>query len=427
MSSERSLRWMPLDNAAKIYPASRTNDWVNIFRLSVTLKETVDVDLLQTALDVTVERFPSIACRLRRGVFWYYLQEVSQAPAVGREHSYPLVPMGREELRTCAFRVIVYHRRIAVEFFHSLTDGNGGLIFLKTLTAEYLQRKYGVSIPCTHGVLDRSQEPDPAELEDSFLKYDAPVKASRMDTDAWKIRATPEADGFRHITCMQMSTDRLLELARGYGVSLTSFLTAAMMKALLDIQAEQIPSRHRRPRVKVLIPVNLRKMFPSKTLRNFVLYTTPSVDPRLGSYTVEELCKVVHHHMGLDVTKKQMGKLIAVNVGSERHLIIRIMPLFVKNLVMKAVFNAVGERKSCLSLSNLGAVTMPEEMAPYVERLDFILGVQAHSPYNCGVLSWNGTLYLNLIRNSVEPELEYRLFKVLQAQGVEVTVESNHN
>ena len=427
MSSERSLRWMPLDNAAKIYPASKTNDWVNIFRLSVTLKETVDVDLLQTALDVTVKRFPSIACRLRRGGFWYYLQEVSQAPAVGREHSYPLVPMGREELRTCAFRVIVYRRRIAVEFFHSLTDGNGGLIFLKTLTAEYLQRKYGVSIPCTPGVLDRDQEPDPAELEDSFFKYDAPVKASRMDTDAWKIRATPEADGFRHITCLRMSTDRLLELARGYGVSLTSFLTAAMMKALLDLQEEQIPSRNRRPHVKVLIPVNLRKMFPSRTLRNFVLYTTPSVDPRLGSYTVEELCKVVHHHMGLDVTKKQMGKLIAVNVGSERHLIIRIMPLFVKNLVMKAVFNAVGERKSCLSLSNLGAVTMPEEMAPFVERLDFILGVQARSPYNCGVLSWNGTLYLNLIRNTVEPELEYRLFKVLQSQGVEVTVESNSN
>ena len=104
-----------------------------------------------------------------------------------------------------------------------------------------------------------------------------------------------------------------------------------------------------------------------------------------------------------------------------------MVPLFLKNPVMKAVFNAVGERKSTLSLSNLGAVEMPEEMAPYIQRLDFILGVQSRAPYNCGVVSWGNTLYVNFIRNIREPELEYSFYRVLRGLGIPVTVESNSN
>lgn len=116
---------------------------------------------------------------------------------------------------------------------------------------------------------------------------------------------------------------------------------------------------------------------------------------------------------------------IATNVGNERALALKITPLFLKNIVMKAVFNAVGERKSCLSLSNLGAVTMPEVMLPYVERIDFILGVQATAPYNCGVISFKDTLYINFIRDIRESELEAHFFAVLRDMGIEAEVESN--
>ena len=101
------------------------------------------------------------------------------------------------------------------------------------------------------------------------------------------------------------------------------------------------------------------------------------------------------------------------------------MPLFIKNIAMKAVFNAVGERKSCLCLSNLGAVELPEVMAPYVRRVDFIIGVQAAAPHDCGVVSWNGTMYINMIRNIREPELESHFYRVLHALGLPVKVESN--
>ena len=374
---------------------------------------------------MTVRRFPSIAARLRRGVFWYYIQQLQEVPQIRQENSYPLAKMSRDEVRRCAIRVIVYHKRIAVELFHSLTDGNGALVFLKTLTAEYLQQKYGVRIPAELGVLGRLEEPSAEELEDSFQKYAGKVSASRRAADAWHIRGTPEPDDFLHVTCLQVPVEQALEKAHAYGVSLTAFLCAVMMQAIQNLQKQRVPNIKRRRHVKVLIPVNLRRLFPSKSLRNFVLYTTPEIDPRLGEYTFEEICAVVRSHMGLEINAKFMSSMIATNVNGERPLIIRIMPLFIKNAVMKMIFNAVGERKSCLCLSNLGAVELPEQMRPYVERFDFVLGVQAKAPYNCGVLSYGGTLFINFIRNIQEPALEYHFHCVLRDLGVPVQVESN--
>lgn len=422
---KRPLRWLRLDNAAKIYPAARRKSWSNVYRLSVSLTETVDRDVLQQALDVTVQRFPSIAARLRRGVFWYYLQQLEEAPALRPESSYPLTLMTRQETRRCALRVIAYKNRIAIELFHSLTDGNGALVFLKTLTAEYLLQKYGVEIPAEKGVLDRTAEPSPEELEDSFLKYGGTVSASRRATDAWQIAGTPEQSEFLHLTCLQLPTERVLEKAHAYGVTVTAFLGSVMLMALQNLQQEQVPDPLRRKSVKVLLPVNLRQLFPSKTLRNFVMYTTPELQTRLGYYEFQEICKLVKHRMGLDITAKNMSTIIATNVGNEKKIAVRLIPLFLKNLVMKAVFDSVGERKSCLSLSNLGRVEVPDAMKPYITRFDFILGVQATAPYNCGTLSYEDTTYISFIRNIQEPLLERHFCKVLQTLDIPVTVESN--
>ena len=425
MAEKNKLRWMRLDNAAKIYPAALRTNWSNVFRLSATLNEDIDKAILQSALDVTARRFPSIATRLRKGVFWYYLQELEHAPTITQESSYPLTHMRRRDLRKCAFRVIAYKNRIAVEFFHSLTDGSGGLIFLKTLVAEYLQQRYGISIIAEHGVLGRLEEPQPYELEDSFQTYAGGVPASRREPNAWALHGTPEPGGFLNLTCFRLSTDDVLRKAHEYGVSLTVFLGAAMMMALQNLQVEKQPYIRRRKFIKLLLPVNLRNIFPSRTLRNFALYVTPEIDPRLGHFDFSEICNAIRHKMGLEINQKQMSAKIATNVNSERLLLIKLMPLFIKNMVMKAVFDSVGEIKSCLSLSNLGNIQLPDAMKPYVQRFDFILGPQASKPHNCGVLSYNGNLYINFIRNIREPELEDHFFRVLRDMGLSAEVQSN--
>lgn len=416
---------MRLDNAAKIYPAARRKYWSNLFRQSVTLTEEVDVAVLKSALDVTVKRFPTIAARLKQGVFWFYLEQIKESPAIREEQSYPLVYMNDREMRKCAFRVIVYHNRIAVEFFHSLTDGTGALIFLKALTAEYLEQKYSVSIPCEHGVLDRREEPKAEELEDSFLKYAGPAAVSRRATNAWRLSGQVKNDGhFLNLTCFNIPTGELLDASHKHNATLTVFLGAVMMQALLNLQKEREESRKAHP-IKLLIPVNLRKLFPSNTLRNFAMFTIPEINPRLGEYTFDEICNVIQCKMKSEINAKYMAGVIAKNVADERNQALRLVPLPIKNLVMKAVFDSVGERKSCLTMSNIGLVRLPDAMKKYVERVDFILGVQSKAPYNCGVVSYGDTTYVNFVRNIRDAALERHFFAILRDMGISVTVESN--
>ncbi len=421
----RKLRWMRLDNAAKIYPAARSRTWSNSFRVSATLKEPVRTDILQSALDVTVRRFPSMAVRLCRGMFWYYLEELSEAPALSDEKGHPLEQMTGKDIRKCAMKVIVYRNRIAVELFHSITDGNGGLVFLKTLIAEYLEQRYGITVPAEDGVLDRMEMPKESELEDSFLKYKGNACISRKDTDAFRLRGTKDPDGFLTNTVFLLPVDRIHREAKKYGVSITAFLTAVLMQAMIEIQEKKFPDFRKRKPVKVLLPVNLRKMFPSESLRNFVLYMTPEIHTDRGEYSFEEICRIVAFQMGIEITEKHMRAKFTTNVNSEILPIIKIMPLFIKNIVMKSVFMAVGERKSTLTFSNLGAVRVPEAMKDYIERFDFVLSPQATAPHNCSAISFGNLLCFHFIRNTTEPELEMQFHKVLQRMGITAKVESN--
>lgn len=425
MQQKNNLRWMRLDNAAKIYPAARSQSWSNVYRLSVTLNDTVDKEVLKNAFKITAKRFPSIVASIRKGAFWYYIQEVEKVPELKKESSYPLTRMSKKETRNCAMRVIAYKKRIAVEIFHSLTDGNGAMVFLKSLLSEYVEQKYNVKIPNEMGILDRREEPKEEEFEDSFIKNKGNASESRKDSNAWRLLGTVEPKDFLNITCFKIPVDEILKKAHQYNASVTAYLTAVMMIALQNLQKDMVKKQKRRKSIKVLVPANLRPLFNSKTLRNFVFYTTPEIEPKLGEYSFEEILKIVIHKMGLEITKKQMQKKITTNVQSEQMLVVKILPLFIKNAVMKAIFNAVGEKKSCLSLSNLGVIKIPDELSAYVERFDFILGTQASAPYNCGALSYKDTLYINFTRNIREPMLEASFFSVLRDMGVPVTVESN--
>ena len=425
MKGYKGFNWFKLDNAAKIYPASHSRYWSNLFRMSATLYEDIDIKILEEALKNTIPRFPSIAARLSEGLFWYYLRPVTTPPDIMAEYSYPLAYMSKKEMKTCAFRVIVYRKRIAVEIFHALTDGTGGLIFLKSLVAEYLELKYNIDIPCENGILSRKERPKHYETEDSFLKNAAPIKETRKDTDAWRIDGTLEEDSFLNVTNFQMSADIIHNMAREKNVSVNTFLTAVIMKAILNLQFDIVHDPKQYKPVKVLVPINLRKIFDSKTLRNFALYTIPEIDPRLGDYTLDEIINVVHHKIGTYATKKNMAKMIETNVADERNILLRIVPLFIKNIVMKLVFNTVGEKKSCLSFSNLGNIIIPENMMEYIERIDFILGPQAQAPYNCSAYSYKGILNITFSRDIKEARLETYFFRELQRLGVEVTVQTN--
>ena len=419
-----SKKWMRLDNAALIFPAIRRRRWANAFRVSATLTEPVDPALLQQAVTELMPRFPSMYVRLRTGVFWYYLEELSQPPRVREDYAYPLTLMQAKELHSCCLRVLYFQDRVAVEFFHSLTDGTGGMIYLKTLVARYLSLRYGVEIPPEEGVLDWREAPRAEELEDSFVRFSNGVTLNDREPDALRLRGSYEPN-FLHLTTGVVPTRTLLEAAHRYGATVTVFLAAVMEETILRWQAETCPQRRRRKPVKVTVPINLRRLYGSRTLRNFVLTLNPGVDPRMGEYSLRELCARMAAQLAAEGTPQQMAGRIAANVNPQQIALIRAVPLPIKNVVMRIIYSQRGESKGCINLSNLGALRLPAVMEPYVRRLEFIIGTQCSYPNNCSVASCGGATFINMIRNIRESELERRFFSRLVELGVPVTIESN--
>ena len=420
----RKLRWMRLDNAGKIYPAARTREWSSLFRLSFELGEQVDPVVLQSALDVTVRRFPSIAVRLRRGFFWYYLEEIPHAPRVAQDTYRPLCRMPFDDLNSCAFRVLYYRGRIAAEFFHAITDGTGGLIFLKSLVAEYLTQKHSASIPAENGIADRLAAPEPAELEDSFLRYAGDRAIGRNEPAVYRFRGLRREDRDIRLITGTVDAQELKKRASEHKGSVTAYLAAVMLSSLIDLQREHRPHSRLLP-VNVQIPVNLRRFFPSPTLRNFSYFINASVDPSLGDIGFDEIVREVGCRMGLELNARTLRARFTPNVRSERNFFLKITPLFIKNPVMKAVFRFVGQRTASLCLSNLGVVDLPEQMSRWVTRAQFILGAEKSAPYNCSVITFGGKAEISITGKLAEPELERRFFTFLVRDGLKVKIESS--
>lgn len=421
-----SKRWMRLDNAAKIYPAASSRRWHALFRVSATLTEPVDPVILMQAQARMVKRFPSFYVRLRRGMFWYYLEEKACCAPVEQDGESPCMPLKRRERGGLALRIRYYGNRIAAEFYHVLTDGTGGLCFLKTLVAEYLTLRYGVDIPRDDAILDCGAPPAREEVEDSFLTHAGSVAIDRSEENAYHLRGDAEPDGFIRLITASIPVQKALDCAKGFGVSLTTFLTAVLIESVCELQeADGVPQR-RQKAVKICVPINLRRFFPSRTLRNFASYVNPGIDPRMGKYTFEEIMSAVHHHMGAEATGKRLNAKFTANVSSERNALLRVAPLFLKNVAMKLAFLSVGDRKTSTILSNLGQVTLPEQMQPYVTRMEFILGPLSRNPVACSALSYADTLYLNITSTLREPALERAFLTRLVRRGIPVCVESNH-
>lgn len=417
-------KWYRLDNAALIFPAIMKRKWNNVFRLSVTLREPVDPVVLSRAANSLRKRFPTFFVRLQTGFFWKYLEETGKDISIREEYAYPLTHMSKRELGRCCTRIMYYGNRISAEFFHSVTDGTGGLIFLENLTARYLEMKHGISVPAGKDILDLSAPPSDEEIRDRFLECSGRYAFSRSESTVYRLHGTPEMDLFRHITTGIVPTEKLKEAAHAHNVTVNSFLAAVMASAVIDRQSEDRPEKRYLP-VKITVPVNLRRVFNVYTLRNFALTVNVGVDPKTGDYTIPELCSQISHQVAYEVVPQKMAARIAANVLPQNNPVLRVMPLFIKHIAMRGVYLASAEKKGCLNVSNLGEVSIPDIMEPYIERFEFVVGVQLTYPNNCSVVSFGGNTYINMIRNTKDSELERLFFSKLVELGIPVGIETN--
>ena len=418
-------KWFKLDNAAKIYPAAQTRNWAAMFRLSVTLTEPADPVLLEKAQEAALKRFPVFSCRLRHGLFWYYLELMDGTPPLHEDTYNPMQKLSAFDNRGFLYRLLYYKERVSIEFFHAVTDGTGGTIFFLSLINEYLRLKYGKDFSPAPEIFSCSEAPSPEEYEDSFLKYATRSIMGRKEDFSYRVPATKAPSNRLLLISGTVSSEELKEKAHEYGVTVTAFLSSLLLYACHEQQQAERSRRKRAKFVKVSVPLNLRRFLPSKTLRNFSSYVNPGIDGNLGHFTFEEILTQVSHFLGMHLTAKELQARISANVADERNPFIRVIPLFIKNPIMRLIYHSQGEKYFASQISNLGRVRMPDGMEQYVDRFEFMLGRAASKLTSCAVASFNGKTVINFSRNIRETETERIFFSTLRKMGIHVFIESN--
>lgn len=416
--------WYKLDLSAIVYPTLQRKDFSSVYRLSALMKEEIDPVLLQTALDMTLPRFPTYKVAIRKGLFWRYLEQNNRpGPFVTPDIKNPCMPMPFKANNRYLLRVYYYGRRISLEAHHCLGDGTGGMCVLQTLIAVYLKLS-GHPVTPSGFVLDIDETPDPEELEDAYMRYaNARVRPPRPGEKTYRIRGTKEPFYTLNIIDGIMSVKEVMTVARKYNATLTEYLNAVLLYALLQKQENDAPYKIRP--VKIAMPVNLRRFFPSKTLRNFITMVYPSIDPRLGDYTFEEIVEQIHHYMKYYINEKFLRGDITTNAATQRNPVIRVVPLFIKDFVVRTFYTKVQDKNSSAGLTNMGALKVPEDMKPYIERFDIYMGQPFSSRTNCAIISFEDTLSINFASSIVETDVECNFFRKLVQDGIHVKIESN--
>ncbi len=392
-----------IDNASIFFLSLIRKDHTNTFRFTMTLSEEVCPEILQMAVDRVYRRFPTVIAGFHPG-FFHYLQVPAKAPPQVQEDPGVLLTMGKEELHSCAYRVYYSGRTIAIEAFHALTDGYGAIASFTTLAAEYLRLKYSISIPVQDTLADVAQSPMLQELEDSFLEHESGEPKRLPIRYAYQLPGENAGRSTVHVRPVVISTASLLKAARSHGVSITALLSSVMAASIMEVQKQQA-SPLLRP-VRIMVPVDLRRMFPSQTLRNFVLYALPTMEPQDHQKPLPELLRSFSDQMKQQIQHKPLSSVMAYNVRVQRTWYFRVIPLFLKRMLLRFVDRYFGGSTSSITVTNVGSVKLPTEMTPYVKHMDAALTPRIRSPYGCAILSYNGQLSINISRFPKDSQLE---------------------
>ena len=207
------------------------------------------------------------------------------------------------------------------------------------------------------------------------------------------------------------------------GVSITEYLTAVLMKVLIDKQREERPARELP--VALAIPINLRPYFPSATLRNFILTVRPCLDPSLGEYTFEEVLDYVHHFLRTEKDRYRMRAVFTGNVRFRSSRLLGLIPVFLKNPIMALSYRLTGVRPYSGTYTNPGAFKVPHEMRPLIERMEVILGQATVPRVHCASISYGNTMEITFAGTVKEADTERAFFRFLVREGLHVKVISN--
>ena len=422
---QREKFWFSLDNAAKIFPAIINKEVTAVFRLSAVLNQPVKIKPLRKALLRAEKRFPYYKVQLRKGFFWYYLEHMPQH-----------IPVDVDDQPCCRkfpkghllIRVLIWNKRISIECSHILADGGGAFEFLKTLLILY-SKACGCNIPDEYEVKEGDGEISEEEYEDAYKRYfreDVPpmVRRSKAFHLPFPLKPPPR---FSPLTAI-LPLEQVKGVASGKGVSITVYLIAVYLYVLQEIYENQggLNKLRSNKTLRVQVPVNLRNIFPSRTMRNFSLFVMPEIDCRLGHYTFEEIIKSVYHQVQLETDKKLINKNISRNVGSERKIYVRSIPLFLKSWILRMKYYALGTSQYSGVVTNLGGINLPSATADMIGYfIVFPPPPNKMLKINCGIVGFKNKLVMSFGNVTISDEFESRFLHFLRERDISVELEKN--
>lgn len=415
MKEKRQRRWRKLDNAAQAFPAATGKKDSRVFRFYCVLKEKVNAERLQEALDLTLEKYPLFRSVLRKGVFWFYMEPRDLPASVKAEDRPPCSRIYVPDQKKLLFEVSYYRNRINFEVFHGLTDGTGAMQFLRELVRNYLILTYpGCDFP----------EPDAGETltdsdyeEDSFSQYYTGKKSrNRKTRKAFQLKGERLEQSEMEITELHLSVSEVHRKAKDYGVSITAYLAAVFLYAIY----EEVPkSRLKRP-VSLMIPVNLRNFFPSGSMTNFWSWIETAYDFN-DDIRLNDVLGKMKQMLAKDAVEKEISGRMNELVRLEKNIFLRAVPLEIKNLFLLAG-TTLGGRSITAVYSNIGRIKLPPEYDPYIEYFGLFASTDKMQMCSC---SYRDSLVLGLTSKFAGSNIYRNFIRILKSDGIACTVREN--
>lgn len=413
-------RWDKLDNTAHLFPVIAGESMTNTYRISVELTEDVDGAKLQEALNIVLPKFDLFNVRMRTGFFWYYFEENGKkAPTVKQEHTYPCRFIQPNKYRGYMFRVRYYKKRISLEVFHVLTDGMGGINFLKELTYQYLRL---VHPELRDKVGDSLSSDTSLNREDSFLRnYRKSAKKGYQSKKAYQIKGEKlDAEEFGVIHGY-VKIPALKEVCHRYGMSINEYLVATYV---WSIYKECLHGMTNDRAIRAAVPVNLRPFFDSVTTKNFFAMVSAELVPDQENLSYEEVLHRVKTSLRSQINKEHLEELFSYNVSNQQNILARAVPLFLKNIAIRLVYTQ-SALANTTTITNIGNIRLEPEYEPYVQMFHAFLAMSKGQLLKATVCSYRDTLAVTFSSVLAEAHVQRAFFRQLAADGLEVTIESN--
>lgn len=408
-----------LDVSSQFYPIIATRKSQSLFGMAAHLDAPVDRAVLQESVREVLKRFPTFAVRLRKGYSWYYFEENTAEYPVGEAGGRPLRPIGKKEKAGYLFRLDCKDNVIVFEVFHAVCDGLAALEFFKAVLYVYAVRT-GREVAGGEGVVDLAAAPDEEEAEDAFYRYYKRIKLGDVQLKELMgarpvfIEGTLSEEGCA-VTYGGVKSDDVRDAAKARGVSVTAFMCGAVACAVHRTQTRK--SRD----VVIMVPVNLRTMFPSRTMRNFVNFVR-LVFRHGECETLDDFVASASRQLKAKATPEEMSKFMSTTVSTERSPILSAAPLWLKIFAARIVRSLIKSRQT-LIFSNLGRIRFPQGTG--VRRIIFNLNVSKTSRVNVGALTLGDEITLAFSRSIKERTLEDGIFEVLRGAGAEAVCRSD--